>query len=186
MPIKKNSVGHPSTSNYQPQKDKSYRFITIAVLGFFIGLILCVSLYSRTLITILQLSKFFIGFTVIGFLIPLKYYQKWFHFIKYETIIFNIIGVAPSLTGLFLLFNFCFNYSSTPQEYTITDIDIQGEGNYRSIQLVLENNLFANEPKIVKVDELDFPKLPNHKKLKLDLAKGAFGFQVIKEKKLMN
>ena len=92
-----------ATGNYKPKKDKSYNYIVFAVLCFFVGFGLSIAFYSYVLIDIVTLSKFIAAFAVIGFLIPLKLYRKWFDFIKYEMIIFNIIGIAPILTGLFLI-----------------------------------------------------------------------------------
>jgi len=184
MPTKENSVSEYTSPKYSPKKDRSYRFLTLAVLAFFIGFILCFSFYSCTLISTFQLSKFFIGFTVVGFLIPLKYYQKWFHFIKYETIIFNIVGVGPFLTGLFLLLNFVFSSNPFTHQYKIEKIYFEGDGSYRSVNVILENNLFADEPKIINIDDLNPHDLEGNISLQFTIKKGLFGFDVIKGKKL--
>jgi len=186
LPNKNNRIGRKTAKNYQPQKDKSYRFITIAVISFFVGLTLCFILYSRTLITIFQLSKFFIGFMVVGFLIPLKYYQKWFHFIKYETLIFNVIGVGPFLTALFLLTNFIFSSNPSIHQYKIEKIYFEGEDDYKSINIILKNNRFADESKIINIDNLNLQNLKNNSKLKLVLEKGLFGYEVIKKREFVN
>ena len=186
MTNKENVVSQQTTPKYQQKKDKSYRFLTAAVLAFFTGLVLCVAFYSYTLINIFQLSKFFVGFTVVGFLIPLKYYQKWFHFIKYETIIFNIIGIGPFLTGLFLFINFTFSSNPFTHQYKIEKLYFEGEQDYKSIGVVLEENMFSKERKIVELTRVSPNEVFSKQFLKVTIAEGLFGYQVIKEKELVN
>ena len=175
----------PKSDNYNPDKDRSFRVIFISIIGFFVGFGLCVGFYGSTLIDIFDLSKFIVGFAVIGFLIPLKFYTKWFHFIKYETIIFNIIGVAPLLTGLFLLLNFTFASDPFTHNYKIEKIYLEGEQDFRSIGVVLENNFFSGERKIVELTDLPPTNIFENKFLKVTISKGLFGFDVIKERILI-
>ena len=175
----KNQVAEPI---YKPKKDYSYHFLYAAVIALFLGIGMNLYFYSITLINLLQFSKILIGFTVIGFLIPLKLYQKWLHFIKYETIIFNIIGVGPFLTGLFLLTNFLFSTNTFTHQYRIDKIYRNGEDGYQSLGAILEDNIFSGEPKIVSLTDEEFISLHNKKYLLLTISNGAFGFKVINEK----
>ena len=172
--------------HYNSKKDYSYHFLYAAVIALFLGVGMCLVFYSVTLINIFQFSKILAGFTVAGFLIPLRMYQKWLHFIKYETIIFNIIGVGPFFTGLFLLINFFFSTNSFTHQYRIDKIYIDGEDSYQSIGVVLENNIFSGEPKIVELTEDEILTIYQKKSLILTISEGALGFQVIKEKKLLD
>ncbi len=173
-----------NSDNYKP-KDRSFKIIFISVAGFFVGFGLCVGFYYHTLIDIFELSKFMAGFAVIGFLIPLKFYKKWFHFIKYEMIIFNVLGVSPLFTGLFLLLNYTFTSGTYTHHYKIEKIYIEGEVDITSIGVVLENNFFSHERKIVELTDIPPNEIYEKNFLKLTISKGLFGYDVIKEKILI-
>jgi len=157
-------------------------FITLAVLGLFIGIFLCMGLYAITIIDFYALSKILIGFAIVGFLIPLKYYQKWFHFIKYEMIIFNIIGVAPLFTGLFLTINFLLASNPKTTTYKIEKLYYDHS---RFMGVVLENNTFDDEPKIVGFPNITIREVAGKGFLKLTVAEGLFGFEAIKNRTLI-
>jgi len=171
------------SSNYRPEKDKSLLFISLAVLGLFVGALLILGLYSITIISFYTISKLLVGFAIAGFLIPLKYYNKWFHFIKYEMIIFNIIGVAPLFTALLFVLNFIIPLSTTTQDYKIEDIYFEA-GEFMGV--VLENNAFANEDRIVGFSGKNPIGIKRHKTLRLTLSKGIFGFEVVTNRELVN
>lgn len=172
-------------SSYKPKKDRSFKILLFAVASFFIGFGLCIGYYSQTLIDIYNLSKFLIGFAVVGFFIPLKVYRKWLHIIKYEMIIFNIIGVAPLLTGIFLTINYTFSNNPSSHNYRIERLYFEGEENYKSIGVVLEKNFFSGERKIVELTNEEPSEVFNKKHLKVTISEGLFGFKVIKERVLI-
>lgn len=176
-------ISKSNSANYYPKKDRSLLFLTIAVGGFFVGFLFIVGCYYTTLIDIYNISKIMVGFAIIGFLIPLKYYQKWLHFIKYEMIIFNVIGVAPFLTGLFLVLNFMFASNFTTTTHKIEKFFFD-EG--QLIGVVLEENAYSEELKIVGFRDVHPNEIARKKHLKVTLAKGLFGFDVIKERALIN
>ena len=180
-----NKQSPASDKEYTPKKDRSFNVILISVLGFFIGFGLCVGYYFYTLIDILDFSKFIVAFAVVGFLIPLKYYSKWFHFVKYEMIIFNLLGVAPFLTGLFFFLNFTFSSNPDTHNYRIEKIYFEGEENYKSMGVVLEQNFFSEERKIVELTNIEPSEVLDKKFLKVTVSEGLFGIKVIKEKVLI-
>lgn len=180
-----NKHSSPIHEEYSPKGDRSFKIILFSVLSFFVGFGLCVGYYSYTLIDIFSLSKFLVLFAVLGFLLPLKYYRKWFHFVKYEMIIFNILGMGPFLTGLFLVLNFTFTTDSFTHEYKIERIYFEGEQNYQSMGVVLENNFFSSERKIVELTDIPPNEVMGKSLLKVTISKGLFGFDVIKEKMLI-
>jgi hypothetical protein len=169
---------------YKTAKDKSYNYMVITILAFFIGLGLSIGFYSYTLISIIELSKFVAIFAVVGFLIPLKFYVKWFSFIKYEVVIFNIIGVAPFFTGLFLLLNLTFSSNAFTHDYKIENIFIEGESHQKSIGVILENNVFSGNKKIIQISHIT-PELLNSSHFRITLAKGLFGYDVIMEREFI-
>tara|TARA_B100000809_G_C15137682_1_gene531440 strand:- start:1485 stop:2036 length:552 start_codon:yes stop_codon:yes gene_type:complete len=169
--------------NYSPKKDKSLLFITLAVLGLFVGVLLILGLYSITIISFYTITKLLVGFAILGFLIPLKYYHKWFHFIKYEMIIFNIIGIAPFLTGLLLLLNFTIPLNTTTTDYKIEKIYFDDS---QSMVVVLENKIFSEEQRIVESSNKSAIKINGKNALRLTLSKGLFGLDVVNDRELVN
>ena len=101
-------------------------------------------------------------------------------------IIFNIIGVAPFFTGLFLFLNFTFTSNTYTQELRIDKIYFEGEGNQNSIGVILENNIFSDERKIVELTNISTSEILEKKFLKITLSEGIFGYKVIKEKVLID
>lgn len=157
----------------------------LAVFGFFIGFGLCIGFYGVTLISLLDFSKFIAAFAVIGFLIPLKVYRNKFNFIKYEVVIFNLVGVAPFLAGLFLTLNFFISTPLSSEVYFIEKVYLGNMQNNLPPKIFLENNLYNNESKITEVSSEEAPLLLSKNYLKLSLSKGLFGFEVIKEREFI-
>lgn len=163
---------------YQPIKDKSKRAIIISIFGLFIGFGLIILMYPLTLINFFKLTQLFIGFSVVGFLIPLKFYQRWFHFIKYEMILFNLMGVGPFFTASFLILNFLF--SSNPQTINYEIIGFEKSGN--GIDLKLRSGLQEINPKITYMSEVNVEEFTFAKTIDITLADGLFGFKIIKDR----
>jgi hypothetical protein len=172
-------------TKYKEKKDRSLLFLTLSVVGLFLGIGSCIGFYAYTLIDIYELSKFFIAFTVVGFLIPLKYYQRWFHFIKYEVIIFNVIGMGPFLSGLFLCLNFLITSNASTEKYRIQEIYTIKEGDHRALGMILEENSFSGEDKITGLKEVNPTDFLGNTHLKLTIADGLFGYRVIQEKSFL-
>jgi len=170
---------HTNSVNYKETKNRSVLFLRLAIIFFFIGMGLCIFFYNKTLIHFYSFSKFYIAFSVIGFLIPLRLYAKWFQFIKYEMILFNIIGIGPIFTGLFLLINFLFTTSPNTHSYKIEKIYTTKN---QDSGVILANNTFSHEPKIVAIQNYDQYNIQLHHHLKITLAKGCFGYEVIKNR----
>ena len=171
-------VGKIKEQAYAPAKDRSSKFIALSVVSFFIGFGLIIALYSYTFISLFTLTKFIVAFAVIGFFIPLKLYQKWFHFIKYEMIVFNILGVAPFLSGLFLALNFLF--SSNPQQHDFKIIGIEQVNG--SVVFKLKNDRPFLDDKAYEFSSLSFLEIANKNTLVITVEKGLFGFDVIGER----
>ena len=180
--VKRNSK-KSKTVNYSPKKDNSLLFIILAILSLFIGLILIIEFYSITIISFYTITRFLVGFALFGFLIPLKYYQKWFQFIKYEMIIFNVIGVAPLFTAIFLLINFTIPLSTTTEDFKIEKFYFDN-GQFKGV--ILDNHLFSKEPRIVEFQNINPNSIKHKGILRLTLSKGLFGFEVVKYRKIID
>ncbi|MGE0560670.1 MAG: hypothetical protein AB7O47_02540 [Flavobacteriales bacterium] len=163
---------------YQPVKDRSKATITIAVFAFFIGFALMLLIYPFILINFFKLTQFFVGFTVVGFLIPLKLYRKWFQFIKYEMVLFNILGVGPFFTGLFLLLNLLITTDAQTINYKIIGSKISGQ----NIELKLQSEIGEIDPKITSMNNVDIEEYISAKTIDITLAQGIFGLTVIKDR----
>ncbi len=172
----------PAQKDYQPKRDRSNIFSLITVISFFIGFGLCLGFYNFTLLDIIDLSKLLAFFAVIGFLIPLKLYRRWFHFIKYEVIFFNVMGIAPLFTGLFLTLNFIFASNPTTHKFKIEKIYFEGQEDFKSVGVVLENNYFSGERKIVELTDVNPSEIYEKSNFQVTISEGLFGFQVINEK----
>ncbi len=173
-------VGKIQEQQYKPQKDNSKRFITLAIFGFFVGTALIMWFFPITFISLFTLTKFVVLFAVAGFLVPLKYYQKYFHFIKYETVIFNILGMGPLLSGLFLILNFFF--SSNPQ---VSSYEFDGfKTNTNSVELLV----LENKPELPPEAFVCPPDVLHQMRgniYRITTANGLFGFGVIKDRKIV-
>lgn len=163
---------------YQPAKDNSKKALTIAIFGLFLGFGLILLLYPLILINFFTLTQFFVGFTVVGFLIPLKLYQKWFQFIKYEMILFNILGVGPLFTGLFLLLNLLITTNAQTINYQIIGCKTSGQ----NIELKLQSEIGVIDPKITSMSNVNLEEFVAAKTIDITLAKGIFGLTVIKDR----
>ena len=173
-------VGKIREQQYQPQKDKSKKFTTLAIFGFFIGTGLIMGFFFLTFISLFSLTKFIVLFAVIGFLIPLKYYQKHFHFIKYETIIFNVLGMGPLLTGLFLSLNFLFSSNSQIANYEFNGF----KTNFNTIELLI----LENKPELPIEAFVCPPDILHHMRgniYKITTADGLFGYGVILDREII-
>lgn len=175
-----NELGEIREQDYTPKKDKSRRFITIAIFAFFIGAGLIMFFFPITFISLFSITKFIVLFAVIGFLIPLKYYAKYLHFIKYEAIIFNILGMGPFLTGLFLTLNFLFNSNSQTTKYEFNGF----KTNSNTVELLI----LDNTPELPEEAFVCPPEILHHMRgnvLKITTADGLFGFGIIKDREII-
>lgn len=163
---------------YQPIKDRSKTVMTIAIFGLFIGFGLIFLMYPVTLINFFNLTKLYIGCSVVGFIIPIKFYQKWFQFIKYEIVLFNILGGGPILTALFLILNFLF--TSNPQTINYEIIGCKITGN--NVELELRSEIQQINPKITYMSEVNLEEFTFAKTIDITLADGLFGFKIIKDR----
>lgn len=171
---------------YAPTKDRSLFLLKAAAIAFFIGGGLITVFYTVTLISLFQLSKLIALFSVVGFLIPTKVYRNTFHFLRYEIVLFNLLGITPILTGLFLTVNFVFGTPMSQHNIPITNFHLKGNTEYNSVTLVLDNNAFDDEDKILTFGSLKPSEITSNSSLLLKLGKGLFGYEVIFERTIVS
>ncbi|GAB4252046.1 MAG: hypothetical protein Kow0079_06530 [Vicingaceae bacterium] len=169
--------------DYKPQRDRSNYVITIMIILFFAGLGLVIGFYQNTLISIFELSKWWVLFSVIGFFIPLKWYQKKLQLINYEVVLLNILGFGPFLTGLFLTLNFLFAGAPKTQKIAIVEQQVVSDFGL-SLKLQLVDNKYKDEEKITTLWNLEKTEIKPYRFLLLSTKKGGFGYTIITDKQL--
>ena len=164
---------------YQPKKDKSMTIITIVIAGFFIGSMWCVAYYPYTLINFYDFSKIFVFLAVIGFLLPLRLYTKWFHFTKYEAFIFNLMGVAPFVCGSLLLLNYYFYTTTFTHYYFIKEYFVEEQRTISTLGIEAERNLITGKYKIIGLTYPDENDFLQYNFYEIEIREGIFGFKTV-------
>lgn len=165
---------------YQPKKDKSMTVITIVIAGFFIGSMWCVAYYPYTVISFYDFSKIFAFLAVIGFLLPLRLYTKWFHFTKYEAFIFNLMGIAPFVCGSLLLINYYFYTTKYTHYYFIEENYKEEQRTIKAHGIDIERNFITGKYKILRLihlNENDFMQQSYF--YEIDIREGILGFKTV-------
>ena len=85
-----------------------------------------------------------------------------------------------------MFINFTFSSNPFTHQYKIEKLYFEGEQDYKSIGVVLEENMFSKERKIVELTRVSPNEVFSKQFLKVTIAEGLFGYQVIKEKELVN
>jgi|TARA_R110000782_G_scaffold269225_1_gene366915 hypothetical protein len=164
---------------YQPKKDKSMTVITIVIAGFFIGSMWCVAYYPYTLINFYDFSKVFIFLAVIGFLLPLRFYTKWFHFTKYEAFMFNLMGVAPFVCGSLLLLNYYFYTTTFTHFYFIEEYFIEEQRTISTLGIEAERNLITGKYKIIGLSYPNEHDFLQYNFYEIEIREGILGFKTV-------
>ncbi|MDT8411616.1 MAG: hypothetical protein RQ875_04070 [Vicingaceae bacterium] len=168
-----------AVKEYQPKKDKSITVITIVIAGFFIGSIWCVAYYPYTLINFYDFSKVFTFLAVVGFLLPLRLYTKWFHFTKYEAFIFNLMGVAPFFCGSLLLFNYYFYTTTFTHFYFIKEYFVEEQRTFSTLGVEAERNLITGKYKIIGLTYPDENDFLQYNFYEIEVREGILGFKTV-------
>lgn len=164
---------------YQPRKDKSMTVITIVIAGFFIGSMWCVAYYPHTLINFYDFSKVFVFLAVVGFLLPLRLYTKWFHFTKYEAFIFNLMGVAPFVCGSLLLLNYYFYTTTFTHYYFIKEYFVEDQLTIATLGIEAERNLITGKYKIIGLTYPDENDFLQYNFYEIEIREGILGFKTV-------
>ncbi len=93
-------------------------------------------------------------------------------------ILFNILGIGPLLTGLFLALNLLITSNVQTINYEIIGCKINGN----SVDLELRSEIQHINPKITSMSEVDMATFASAKTIDITLADGLFGFKVIKDR----
>ena len=101
-------------------------------------------------------------------------------FIKYEVIIFNLIGVAPFFTSLFLSLNFLISTNVVTDKYEFNSFVKHGS----SIELLVIHNNPELPNKAFICDPAILYQMRGNT-LKITTAKGLFGLGVVKDREIV-
>lgn len=147
--------------------------------GWFTGLLLLFWIYTITDITIWEMLKYLLFFSVLLTLIPYRWIVKYIP-IDYPFILsLNLLGFGPILTSLFFTINFLF--SSHLETKTAQIIHYKnGEGFNASHTIInLKNGYLNTCPKFRTFDSSSRKQIVSHKYFSYTLSKGCFGFDVL-------
>lgn len=174
-------VGKIIEQSYVPKKDKSRRYIAATIIAFFVGTAITMLLYPLTFITGFDLTKIILGFALLGFLVPVKFYSKAFDFVNYEVVILNLLGIGPFFTALFLTINFLITTETSVNTYEFNSF----VKNANDIELLI----IENTPQLPQKAFICSPSILHEMRgnfLEITIEKGLFGVEVIKDRKIVS
>lgn len=93
-------------------------------------------------------------------------------------ILFNILGVGPLFTGLFLVLNLLITTDAQTINYQIIGCKTSGQ----NIELKLQSEIGVIDPKITSMSNVNLEEFVAAKTIDITLAKGIFGLTVIKDR----
>ena len=95
------------------------------------------------------------------------------------------MGIAPISSGLFLVINFMFATNTQTHDFKIEKIYFEGDENSKVVGIILENNIYTGEHKIVELTDFNPVEFTGKPIFRVTLSDGLFGYQVINEKKMV-
>ncbi|MEM9022917.1 MAG: hypothetical protein AAGB22_04200 [Bacteroidota bacterium] len=127
------------SKRYQRQfrKDRDWHWAyTLMLAGLFVGLFSLVFVGGRTLISPIFLSRVVAFSCVVGLLVPLRWYARWFDLGKLEAFLLNVLGFGPLLCSLLLWTNFGIRLEYRDAEHAVLAYEYRAGG-------------FPSEPEII-------------------------------------
>ncbi|MGD1845237.1 MAG: hypothetical protein ACFB10_07580 [Salibacteraceae bacterium] len=148
--------------------------------GFFFGLFSLVIAGGQTLVSAYFLARVVVFCCLAGLVIPVKWYNRWWKFGTWEALMFNLLGVGPTVCGLLLCTNLFFHGSAITETLRVEDIELSRSTELQAKLLCdLEGDAWQAFP---KVREVALPTHPNQvaqiKKLRITTAEGALGYPI--------
>lgn len=150
-------------------KTKMFQVVMVTMLNVF----LLFHIGFNTLVTIWSLCILFGVFISIGYLIGKKIKTRF-----YKRMI--ILGIAPGLINLFLLFNFIFSSNSVVETYSFKhEIQPTNSGWQKTTLIKLQDNMYPNFIGIRLF--MDFEKMKSARRITYRFEDGLFGIRVMKD-----
>jgi hypothetical protein len=188
LPNKQYASTPPLSS--KKEKDRTWHWsYTIALTGLFGGLFSLAFAGSKTLITAYDLSRVVCIACVAGFIIPFRYYKKWWGMNKLETFLFNIMGAGPVLVSVLLWINFFIGKNTYEEKHEIIVAEYTRSflADGAEILFTLNNNAFEKFPEARR-----FAITPEEKNIaaaqfiNYEIRNGVLGYKVIVKKETSN
>jgi hypothetical protein len=152
----------------------------ILALSWFSGLILLYWMYQNTTISFLETVKWYVFFSVVFTLIPLKWIRKFAPLDFSHFLAINIIGMGPVCSGLFLTLNMVFASSPTTENHEIINFSRSKEpfeNNY--VVITLDHNALENQPKFRRFEySSTLEELMKVDSISYTIQQGLFGYEV--------
>lgn len=150
----------------------------VMVVLFFTSAFTIVSFFNRTLITVIDASKLFAVFGIIGFLMAYLARKK-LRLSLLDGLFYNLFGTAPVVLAMFLAVNSAFSTNEQEVIYQVIDRESGGSG----YTCVLENNALDEFWHIRALDSHETNARCS--RIKYVMAEGFFGIPVMKSRELV-
>lgn len=151
--------------------------MVMAVL-FFTSAFTIFSFFNRTLMTVLDASKLFAVFGIIGFLFAYLV-RKNLRLSLLDGLFYNLFGTAPIVLAIFLVINSTFSTNAQEVVYKVVDRESSGSG----YTCVLEENALDEFWHIRALDKHETNTRCSS--IRYVIAEGFFGIPVMKSRELI-
>lgn len=158
------------------------------LVGFFGGQAAALLLGQQTLTDTLKLVEWFVFFVVVGFLIPLRYYQRWLKISKIEATLFLMVGVGPLLFSLFLGANKFITTETKQYKCAITKAYVDPKSTLASSAFTIETDCgeLSEYPSLFQFEMESYAeKIPKATSVRYELQKGIMGYWTVHQRELV-
>lgn len=156
--------------------------------GIFVSIFSLAIAGQKTFITKIELSKILAFFSLVWFVVPLKYYSNWFKVNKLSVFLLGALGVGPLIVSALLWTNFLVIKETHVIEYPVIEVipESYNVGNeITTILYELDYDSMFDHPEFRRFDFTGDPSMLKVKSIKYTFGKGVLGYDVIKERELL-
>lgn len=150
------------------------------VITYFVCTFVIFNLFENAEINGIGLIKLLCLLIGASFLIPIKFYRKWFTMSMYEYIFFNVLGFSTLFAALLFVLNFSFKGTAYEETYKIVNIE-RLEKAYR---FDLENDVYKEKEYLRTIGDRDPYERKGNQYLSITFSDGLFGVRIIENKRL--
>lgn len=160
---------------------------SLMLIGLFGGGFSIAYVSKYTLIELHLMWRLIIFFSVILLVLPYKWYRDTLKMERLEVVLANVLGLGPLTVGLLFWLNFLIVDNRRIEVYEIVDVDHIGTGfSPHDVQVHFADSALAEEEGLRIIDTAEQPEIWDADYIMYDMARGLFGFTVIKEIKYLS
>lgn len=152
------------------------------ILGLFSGVFTLAYVGGKMFITPIELSKIVAFFCLVGLLIPLKFYRKWFKIERIEGFLLSVFGIGPLAFSSLLWLNFLWVENRSTEQYAIVDAEITTDF-IATITFQLQDDALMEYPEFRRF-EITNKELLNGTTVSYQFAEGILGYRVVKDRQV--